>query len=170
MASMATIGPPRVMPWPRRVLCLALVLSAAAWAQNIRIPDLGEPPPAVAPAPKPGEPCGKCGVIRSIKEISLDRSAFNAPRAYPGDSVGSGISNMPVGAVISIPFGPGSEKPYVGSVGTPEMRKRLSATEYEITIQLDEGGYTMVQRPDGLTYHVGDRVRVEGTQLELLAP
>ncbi len=77
---------------------------------------------------------------------------------------------MPVGAVISIPFGPGSEKPYVGSVGTPEMRKRLSATEYEITIQLDEGGYTMVQRPDGLTYHVGDRVRVEGTQLELLAP
>ena len=77
---------------------------------------------------------------------------------------------MPVGAVISIPFGPGADKAYVGGVGTPEMRQRLSQTRYEITVQLDDGGYTMVQRPDGLAYHVGDRVRVEGTQLELLAP
>ena len=77
---------------------------------------------------------------------------------------------MPVGAVISIPFGPGAGKTYVGGAGTPEMRERLSQTQYEITVQLDDGGYTMVQRPDGLTYQIGDRVRVEGTQLELLAP
>ena len=40
----------------------------------------------------------------------------------------------------------------------------------KITIQLDDGGYTILQRPDGLAFHIGDRVRVEGTQLELLAP
>lgn len=152
-------------------MCLALALSTAAWAQTIRIPDLGEPPRPVAPAPKPGEPCGKCGVIQSIKEVNLG-SAFTVPQAYPGDSVDRGISNMPVGAVISIPFGPGSrsEKASVGAVGTPEMRQRLSETQYEITVQLDDGGYTMVRRRDGLAYHVGDRVRVEGTQLQLLAP
>ncbi len=169
MALSANNKPWRGARWRGPVACLVLVLSAAAWAQTIRIPDLGEPPRPVAPAPKPGEPCGKCGVIQSIKEIGLG-NAFTVPQAYPGDSVDRGISNMPVGAVISIPFGPGSDKASVGSVGTPEMRQRLSDTQYEITIELDDGGYTMVRRPDGLAYHVGDRVRVEGTQLELLAP
>lgn len=151
------------------MVCLVLALSTAAWAQTIRIPDLGAPPRPVAPAPKPGEPCGKCGIIQSIREINLG-NAFTAPRAYPSDSVDPGISNMPVGAVVSIPFGRGSDQASVGAVGTPEMRHRLSETQYEITVQLDDGGYSMVRRPDGLAYHVGDRVRVEGSQLELLAP
>ena len=168
-ASTAARKPSRRARWPGSAVCLVLILGTVAWAQTIRIPDLGEPPRAVAPAPKPGEPCGKCGVILSIKEISLG-NAFTVPRAYPGNSADSGISNMPVGAVISIPFEPGSDQASVGAVGTPEMRQRLSDTRYEITVQLDDGGYTMVQRPDGLAYHVGDRVRVEGTQLELLAP
>ncbi len=169
MVLTATLRPRHGARWPGRVVWLVLVLSTAAWAQNIRIPDLGEPPRPVAPAPKPGEPCGKCGVIRSVKEVGVS-NAFEAPRAYPGNSVDPGISNMPVGAVVSIPFGRGAGKPYVGSVGTPEMREQLSATQYEIIIELDDGGYTMVRRSDGLAYHVGDRVRVEGTRLELLKP
>jgi len=32
------------------------------------------------------------------------------------------------------------------------------------------GGFTFVQRRDGARFRVGDRVRVEGTQLTLLAP
>ena len=147
-----------------------LALGVAAWAQNIKIPDWRERPAAVAPMPKSGEPCERCGVIRSIKEISLQRPV-NVPqefRSNPGYSGPSGSN--PVGAVVSIPFGAGSEKPFVGGVGTPEMRERFSATEYEITIRLDDGGYTMVQRRDGLAYQVGDRVRVQGTQVELLVP
>jgi outer membrane lipoprotein SlyB len=147
-----------------------LALGVIAWAQTIRIPDLRERPAAVAPAPKAGEPCERCGVIRSIKEISLQRPV-NVPQELGGDPGYSGPGdNMPVGAVISLPFGPGSSKAYVGGVGTPEMRERFSATEYEITIRLDDGGYTMVQRRDGLAYQVGDRVRVQGTQIELLVP
>lgn len=152
------------------LLCLLLGLSGVASAQNIQIPDLGEPPPPVAAPIKPGEPCGKCGVIRSIKEVNLATS-YNASASYRGGTTDSGIgSSQPVGAVISLPFGRGAEKAYVGGVGTSEMRERLSQTQYEITIQLDSGGYTIVQRPDGLSFHVGDPVRVEGTQLELITP
>lgn len=156
----------------RRALALVpvLALGVAAWAQNIRIPELREPPAAIAPMPKLGEPCERCGVIRSIKEISLQRPV-NAPQDFRSDPGYSGPGgSVPVGAVISIPFGAGSGKSYVGGVGTPEMRERLSATEYEITIALDDGGYTMVQRRDGLAYRVGDRVRVQGRQVELLVP
>lgn len=148
----------------------ALALGTAAWAQNIRIPELRERPAAVAPHPKKGEPCERCGVIRSIRENSV-RRPVNVPqefRSNPGYSGPGGTT--PVGAVVYVPFGAGTDKPYVGGVGTPEMRERFSETEYEITILLDSGGYTTVRRRDGLAYRVGDRVRVQGVQLELLVP
>lgn len=162
--------PPRGSRWRALAVVPVLALGVAAWAQNIKIPDWRERPAAVAPLPKAGEPCERCGVIRSIKEISLQRPV-NVPQSFRSDPGYSGPGgSMPVGAVIYVPFGAGSDKPYVGGVGTPEMRERFSATEYEITIRLDDGGYTMVQRRDGLAYRVGDRVRVEGIRLELLVP
>jgi hypothetical protein len=148
----------------------ALALGVSAWAQNIKIPELRERPAAVAPHPKAGEPCEGCGVIRSIREVTV-RRPVNVPQEFrgrPGDSGPGGTT--PVGAVVYLPFGAGTNKPYVGGVGTPEMRERLSETEYEITILLDTGGYTMVRRRDGLAFRVGDRVRVRGIQLELLVP
>ena len=150
--------------------CIGPAGGVTAWALDLKIPDWGERPVDVAPAPKSGEPCDRCGVIRSIKEISLQRPV-NVPQGFRSDPDNSGPgSSIPVGAVISIPLGSGAGNPFVGGVGTPEMRERLSATEYEITIRLDDGGYTMVQRKDGLAFRVGDRVRVQGTQIELLAP
>ncbi len=157
--------------WRALVAVPALALGMAAWAQNIRIPDLRERPAAVAPGPKAGETCERCGVIRSIREITVQRPV-NVPQQFRSDisaASGPGGTN-PVGAVIYVPFGAGTDKPYVGGVGTPEMRERFSETEYELTVLLDNGGYTMVRRRDGLAYRVGDRVRVEGTQLELLVP
>ena len=75
-----------------------------------------------------------------------------------------------MGAVIYVPFGAGTDKPYVGGVGTPEMQKRLSETEYDITVRLDNGADTIVRRSDGLAYRIGDRVRVTGLELQLLVP
>lgn len=159
---------------PRGALLLAawfaLAAGAAAWGQNIKIPDLRERPANVAPHPKAGEPCERCGVITAIREISV-RRPVNIPqefRSNPGYSGPGG--DTPVGAVIYVPFGAGTDKPYVGGVGTPEMQKRLSETEYEISIHLDDGADTVVRRRDGLAYRIGDRVRVRGIELQLLVP
>jgi outer membrane lipoprotein SlyB len=75
-----------------------------------------------------------------------------------------------VGAVVALPLGEGKDKPFVGGVGTPEMRERFTETSYQIVVQLDNGGYTSVQRADGASFRVGDRVRVQGIELELLTP
>jgi outer membrane lipoprotein SlyB len=72
--------------------------------------------------------------------------------------------------VVALPLGAGTDKPFVGGVGTPEMRERFTETAYEIAIRLDNGSDALVQRADGASFRVGDRVRVMGTQLELLAP
>src|SRR5688572_4917814 len=144
-------------------------LATPAFTQGIRIPDLrkGE---ETAVRLKPGEACDNCGVIRSIREVPLQRPV-PVPQQVRSDptSVDRTVSReMPVGAVIALPLGDGG-RTYVGGVGTPEMRERFAETTYDITVQLDRGGYTSVQRADGARYQAGDRVRVRGVQMELLA-
>jgi len=142
-------------------------LAAVAHGQSIRIPDFREPPRT---ALKPGEPCERCGTIRSIREVRSQRPVA-VPKVFQNDPIDHGPgTEVRVGAVVYLPLGQGTDKPFVGGVGTPEMRERFTATTYEIVIRLDGGGFTMVQRADGASFRVGDRVRVQGTQLELLAP
>jgi hypothetical protein len=154
----------------RVYLCLsAVAFWAGANAQSIRIPDFRDTTPV---ALKPGEACPKCGVIRSVREVRVSRPV-TVPEAFQTSPIDRGPgSNIYVGAVVALPLGEGSEKerPFVGGVGTPEMRERFTESTYEIGIQLDQGGYTQVTRSDGASYRVGDRVRVSGTQLELIAP
>ncbi len=145
-----------------------LWLAATAGAQPIRIPDFRDSP-RVAPAPKPGEKCEHCGVVRSIREMQSQRQS-EAPKVFHSEPIDRGIGGtVYTGAVVYLPLGKGTDKPFVGGVGTPEMRERFRQTSYEVVIQLDTGGAVSVQRDDGPSFRVGDRVRVQGNQLELLA-
>jgi hypothetical protein len=145
-------------------------LATIAFAQPIKIPDFRESPTRATTALGPGETCERCGVVRAIREKQVPRPV-NVPQAFRNDPLDQGPgSSVLVGAVVALPLGAGSEKPFVGGVGTPEMRGRFSESTYEVVIRLDNGGSTMVQRADGASFRVGDRVRVQGTQLELLAP
>jgi len=145
-----------------------LWLAATTGAQPIRIPDFRESP-RVAPAPGPGEKCEHCGVIRSIREMQSQRPVA-VPQVFQNQPIDRGMGGtIYTGAVVYLPLGKGADKPFVGGVGTPEMRERFSQTSYEVVIQLDTGGNISVQRDDGASFRIGDRVRVQGNQLELLA-
>lgn len=142
-------------------------LAMAAHAQSIKIPDFREPPRATV---KSGEPCDACGTIRSIREVRVQRP-IAVPRVFQNNPIDQGPgSQVIVGAVVALPLGGGTEKPFVGGVGTPEMRERFSETTYDVTVQFDNEGYSIVQRADGASFRVGDRVRLRGIELELLAP
>lgn len=142
-----------------------------AGAQYIQIPDFRNAPPAAVAPSRPAAPCDNCGVIRSIREIQSQRPVA-VPQAFQNPQMGSGPDPaMRVGAVVALPTseGPGSQ-PFVGGVGTPEMRARFSESTYEITVRLDTGAYAVAQRRDGGRFRVGDRVRMRGIELELLDP
>lgn len=144
-----------------------LAVAATAPAQPIRIPDFREPPRATV---KAGDVCERCGTIRSIQETRVQRPV-NVPKVFQNPQMEQGPgSTVIVGAVVALPLGGSTERPFVGGVGTPEMRERFSETTYQVVVQLDDGGFTQVQRADGASFRVGDRVRVKGTDLELLAP
>jgi hypothetical protein len=161
-----------------RVTARALIIAfwcsitLAAWAQSIKIPDFRQPPPQITSA-KPGEPCNDCGRILSIREIRLDQRP-GMPTALQGDGPGSSAGPVGpnlVGAVIYLPLGGDSpQRPFVGGVGTPEMKERFRESIYEIAVRFDDGSLRFLQRPDGARYQVGDRVRATGAgQLELMA-
>ena len=146
--------------------------AAPAFTQAIRIPDFREERPAAVSGPRPGEACDSCGVIRSIREVYSQRPV-PVPKPLQGEAIDRGPgSSVLVGAVIALPTGEGSSasRPYVGGVGTPEMRSRFTETAYEITVRMDRGGVITIERRDGANFRVGDRVRVHGIQVELLAP
>jgi hypothetical protein len=144
----------------------ALLCAALAGAQALVIPDFRQSATPVA-GPRPGEACDRCGVIRTIREIQTSRERpTRTSMAGPRNDLDS--PNY-VGAVIALPTNSyEGGKPYVGGVGTPEMQVRFADTSYEIIVRLDTGGYVTVQRQDGGSYRVGDRVRVQGVNLELL--
>jgi hypothetical protein len=148
--------------------CAPLLCAALAGAQALVIPDFRRSVDTV-PGPKIGEACDRCGVIRSIREI---QKPPQAPARTSTITPRSDLDSSPVyvGAVIALPtnYYEGG-KPYVGGVGTPEMRARFDETSYEIIVRLDDGGYTRLERDDGGNYRVGDRVRVQGPNIELLS-
>jgi outer membrane lipoprotein SlyB len=145
-------------------------LALTAWAQSIKIPDFRQSPRVTTL--KPGEACNECGRIFSVREIRIERTPA-VPAAFqggPGSSSGFSERNL-VGAVIYLPLGEKSvERPFVGGVGTPEMRERFRESAYEISVRLDDGALRVVQRPDGSHYRIGDKVRLSGVnQIELIA-
>lgn len=146
----------------------AMVWGAWAGAQALIIPDFRRTDMAVS-GPRPGEACDRCGVIRTIREIQSERGRPPVRQATPGPSHDLDSPSY-VGAVIALPTnGYEGGKPYVGGVGTPEMQARFAETTYEIIVRLDNGGFVTVRRDDGGNYRVGDRVRVQGVNLELLS-
>jgi outer membrane lipoprotein SlyB len=162
-------------PWRRAGASMVLLaglagLVAVAAGQSIKMPDLRKP---MTYQLQPGERCELCGRILSIREKHIQRrpavpSALSSsqPGASPG---GLGHANL-VGAVVYLPLGNTDERPFVGGVGTPEMRERFRQTTYEITVRLDEGSLRFLERYDGTRYRVGDKVRLPGAgQIELLA-
>ena len=135
--------------------------TTGAWGQSIRMPDFRKP---LTVQLQPGERCDACGRILSIREKHIERrpAVPNAlSSANVGGSAGVAQPNL-VGAVIYLPLGDTGDRPFVGGVGTPEMRERFRETTYEITVRLDDGTMRFIERTDGTRYQIGDRVRVAG--------
>src|SRR5262249_61652049 len=106
---------------------------------------------------KGGERGDECGRVLSIGEI---RGAAGpaVPEAFQNTSVVGSSSpgdGTMVGAVVYLPLGndPG-DRPFVGGVGTPEMRERFRETTYEIAVRLDDGATRFIRRSDGTRFRV----------------
>lgn len=111
--------------------------------------------------------CPECGTVRSVREVDRELrppSATGVPASYagPGDFPGGLGDSQPIGwvAVARYSGESGFSKGYVGAVGSPEMRERLTEKSYEIVVKLDNGRYQLVQEDQPPPWQAGDRVKI----------
>jgi hypothetical protein len=103
--------------------------------------------------------CRECGVVTGIRELQHEReSARTVTERLP-----------PVGPVFSFSFGGDAQtkQPFVGAVGSQEMRDSLVEISYEVTVRFNDGRYGMVETRDGADLRVGDPVKVINNKIEL---
>jgi hypothetical protein len=149
-------------------IAVSAVLAQDPLPTTLTMPDFRQQPYSVKTL-RPGEVCNECGRVQSVREVALERRAA-VPPTFQGSSRGIGDTHL-VGAVLYLPLSSSSgDKPFVGGVGTPEMRERFGDSTYAVTVRMEGGGARVVNRADGSRFHVGDRVRLVGSSdLELIA-
>jgi outer membrane lipoprotein SlyB len=125
--------------------------------------------PAASKQPPPA--CDRCGTVESIGQTTT-REQWTALGSVPSRAGGS--SDISPSAVTTFKIGPGFSNQgqvMIGAAGGAAYHTRPSernATRWEIAVRMDDGSARSVIQNYEPLLQVGDRVRVFGTQLELI--
>jgi outer membrane lipoprotein SlyB len=143
-----------------RAVCLALIAGS-----------LAAPPVAAQTAAKEGE-CDRCGKIESIRPVTA-KDEWTPLGTVSSSPLGAGNTANPSG-VTMYQIGPGFSKQgtvMIGAAGGAAYGTRpsqLNAKRWEIVVRMDVGGSRSVTQNYEPMLREGDRVRVMGSQIELL--
>jgi len=130
--------------------------------------------PGAAQSPEPAAPveCDRCGKIESIRPVTGKDEWTPLGTVSPG-TLGAGANGTPA-AVTMFQVGPDLTKQgtvLIGAAGGAAYGTRpsqLNVKRWEVTVRMDVGGTRVLTQNYEPMLHEGDRVRIMGTQLELL--
>jgi len=125
-----------------------------------------------ASAQPPSDDCDACGVVQSIR-MTTERAQWTPlGSATPAIVTPSGAQT---GAMTQFAIGPQLQNQglvMLGAAGGAAYAKRPNAYEkprWDVTVKMDRGGTRNVSQGYEPLLREGDRVRVLGTQLELVS-
>lgn len=166
-------------------LTFVAAIAAGAAAAQPAAPSAPLPPPPlpstsspVTPQSATGTPapgttdCDRCGTIQSINRTTA-KDQWTPLGSVSASPLGSGDPTNP-SAVTMYQIGKGFSKQgtvLVGAAGGAAYQTRpreLNAPRWEVMVRMDAGGTRSVTQNYEPMLREGDRVRVLGTQLELL--
>ena len=142
----------------RVVLAIAFLVTAVA--------------PAGAQTPPPAAACGACGKVESIR-ISTSKTQWTPLGTGVGVGGTSSLGDSP-SAVTSFRIGPGLSNQgmvVLGAAGGAAYERTPKSYEqrrWDVTVKLDGGGVRVVSMSYEPYVREGDRVRIAGTNVELL--
>jgi outer membrane lipoprotein SlyB len=121
-----------------------------------------------SPVPASSGPCDRCGKVDSIREVP------NKDQWTPLGTVATPQSDLGARGVAVYQVGPGFSNQgqvLVGAAGGTTYQTRAKprgGSRYEIVVKMDDGSSRSVLQNYEPLLVVGDRVRVLGTQVELV--
>jgi len=160
----------------------ALALGTAALTVTLTLPALAQPTPEALraqqlqapPAKAPADACDACGMVLSIAQVT-ERQQWT-PLGSTGGTNTASPTGRATDATTQFQIGPQLQNQglvVVGAAGGASYGKRPNAYEkprWDVTIKMDRGGTRVVPQSYEPMLREGDRVRVLGTQLDLLNP
>jgi len=169
----------------RATLALLALGALAAWSGLARSQTTGPPPPPMPPpetaqpsaAAQPGaskQPppaCDRCGTVESIRQTT-SKEQWTSLGSMPSTAGQSG--DISPSAVTAFKIGPGftnQGQVMLGAAGGAAYQTRpteRNATRWEIAVRMDDGSARSVIQNYEPLLQVGDRVRVFGSQIELI--
>jgi outer membrane lipoprotein SlyB len=162
----------------RLVFVFAAALLACAAAAQVPPPpppppELGQAPPSgVASAPVQADACDRCGKIESIRPVTA-KDQWTPLGTVSASPPGESPTGNPSAATM-VQIGPGLTKQgtvLIGAAGGAAYGTRptqLNTRRWEVVVRMDAGGTRSVTQNYEPMLREGDRVRVMGTQLELV--
>lgn len=168
---------------PARQLLFALAVALLAMRALAQGPPPPPPPPpsieqmpALSPgaarAPAHADTCDRCGKIESIHPVTA-KDQWTPLGTVTSSALGAGSNGNP-SAVTMVQIGPGFSNQgavLIGAAGGAAYGTRpdqLNRQRWEIIVRMDAGGARAVTQNYEPMLREGDRVRVMGTQLELV--
>jgi outer membrane lipoprotein SlyB len=155
-----------MMPAHQLVVAAVAALAAFVAAAQTQAP----------PGPADAGDCERCGKIESIHPVTTKDTwtPLGSVSSSPAAAVGGGAAGTSPSAITMFQIGPGFSKQgtvMLGAAGGAAYQTRpsqLNAKRWEIIVRMDAGGTRAVTQNYEPMLREGDRVRVMGTQLELL--
>jgi hypothetical protein len=140
---------------------------AAAW-----IVAAGAQTSSLSPAAAAAAACGVCGTVESIRQ-STSQQQWTPLGTGVGVGGAPSLGDQP-SAVTSFRIGPGFSNQgmvMLGAAGGAAYRRTPESYEqrrWDVTVKLDGGGMRVVSLSYEPYVHEGDRVRIAGSNVELL--
>lgn len=130
------------------------------------------PTSPVPSGPVPSGACDRCGRIESIRSVTtkdqwtpLGSVVATSPLA--GDGSPSAVTMVKIESGAA----PKQSPVFIGAAGGAVYKTRpaeVNAQRWEVSVRMDDGGTRLVTQNYEPMLREGDRVRVMGTQLELV--
>jgi outer membrane lipoprotein SlyB len=164
----------RAIPPMAWVATIAAAVAAAQPGQPLPPPPLPTQAPGTAQGVTPASTdCDRCGTVASINR-NTTKDQWTPLGSVSASPLGGGDPTAAPSAVTMYQIGKGFSKQgtvlvgAAGGAGYQTRPRELNAPRWEVIIRMDAGGTRSVTQNYEPMLREGDRVRVMGTQLELL--
>jgi hypothetical protein len=124
-----------------------------------------------ATAQDPSAPCANCGTVTGIEKTTVQEQWTALGTVTPGAVSAQSAGSEEMRSAFAFNKQGGREMVFLGAAGGAVYSKRPNAYQkprWDVSVKMDTGGTRVIQQTYEPLLKEGDRVRIYGTQIELI--